>query len=219
VKADEELQADVLAELIWDPRLHGNEIGVIAKDGAVTLTGTVRSYAERRAAEQAAKRVKGIRAFAQNIEVKLPEQMSQSDEGIAERIARLLRWNSTLRNTDILAEVRRGFVTLTGEVDWPHQRQTAEQRAGELEGVIGISNSIKVREKTSALTSQEVAKQITKALHRHASVEASNIHVSVTGGKVTLNGSIPTYPERELIEDAVWATAGVKEIEDHLRVG
>jgi osmotically-inducible protein OsmY len=218
MKTDQDLKNDVLAELAWDPRLHSNEIGVIAKDGAVTLTGMVRSYAERLAAERAAKRVKGVRAIAQAIEVKLPEQIAQSDEGIAERIARLLTWNSTFRNTNVLAEVRRGYVTLTGEVEWPHQSRTAEQRVGELEGVVGIANCIKVRERTPPVTSRDVARQITRALHRHASVEASNVHVSVTAGKVTLEGTIPTYPERELVEEAVWATAGVKAIEDHLKV-
>jgi osmotically-inducible protein OsmY len=219
MKSDQELQADVLAELKWDPRVHGNEVGVIAKDGAVTLTGVVQSYAEKLAAERAAKRVKGVRAIAQDIEVKLPDETRTSDEGIAERIARLIAWTSTLRNTNVLAEVRSGYVSLTGEADHPYQKQLAARCVGELDGVIGITNDISIRARAPELHAREVVRQITRALHRHANLEASNIHVSVADGKVKLEGTIPTYPERDLVEEAVWATGGVKEIEDRLRVG
>jgi osmotically-inducible protein OsmY len=217
--SDEELQADVLAELKWDPRVHGNAIGVIAKDGAITLTGVVESYAEKIAVERAAKRVKGVRAIAEDIEVKLPDEMSSSDEGIAERIARLVAWTSTLRNAKVLAEVRKGYVTLSGEVDHPYQKQIVAQRVGEIDGVTGLTNDIKVRASPSEVHARDVVRQITRALHRHASIEASNIHVSVADGKVKLEGTIPTFPERELVEEAVWATAGVKELDDNLRVG
>lgn len=219
MESDQALQADVLAELKWDTRLHGNEIGVTAKGGAITLTGTVETYAERLAAEQAAKRVKGVRAIAQEIEVKLPEELRVTDEGVAERIARLLAWTSSLRDTNVLAEVRNGFVTLTGDVDFPHQKQAAERRVAELDGVVGIANHIGIRERGPELNTRDVVRRITRALHRHASIEASNIHVSVTKDRVKLEGTIPTYPERELVEEAVRATPGVKEIENHLRVG
>lgn len=219
MKSDQELQADVLAELKWDPRVHGNEIGVIAKDGAVTLTGVVQSYAEMIAAEAAAKRVKGLRAIAQNIEVKLPEEPRAGDEGIAERIARLITWTSTLRNANVLAEVRRGYVTLTGEVDYPYQKQLVANRVAELDGVSGISNNIKFRQAPAEVQARDVVRQIMRALHRRANIEASNIHVSIADGRVKLEGTIPSYPERELVEEAVWAAGGVKTIEDHLRVG
>jgi osmotically-inducible protein OsmY len=219
MKSDQELQADVLAELKWDSRVHRNEIGVIAKDGAVTLTGVVQSYAEMLAAESAVKRVKGVRAIALDIEVKLPDETRTSDEDIAERIARLIAWTSTLRNTNVLAEVRGGRVTLTGEVDYAHQKQLAADRVGQLDGVIRITNDIRIRAPAPELQAREVVRQITRALHRHANIEASNIHVSIADGKVTLEGTIPTYPERDLVEEAVWATGGVKEIEDRLRIG
>jgi osmotically-inducible protein OsmY len=219
MKSDQELQTDVLAELKWDPRVHGNEIGVVAKDGAVTLTGVVQSYAEKLAAESAAKRVKGVRAIAQDIEVKLPDELRAGDEGIAERIARLITWTSSLRDTNVLAEVRRGYVTLTGEVEYPYQKHLVANRVAELDGVSGISNNIKFREAPAEVHTRDVVRQIMRALHRHASIEASNIHVSVANGNVKLEGTIPTYPERELVEEAVWAAGGVKAIEDHLRVG
>jgi osmotically-inducible protein OsmY len=219
MKSDQELQADVLAELKWDPRVHCNEIGVIAKDGAVTLSGVVESYAEMVAAEAAAKRVKGLRAIAQDIQVKLPDEPRTGDEGIAERIAHLVTWTSMLRDTKVLAEVRSGHVTLTGEVDHPYQKQLVANRVAELEGVSGISNNIKLRGLPAEVQARDVGRQIMRALHRHASIEASNIHVSVADGNVKLEGTIPTYPERELVEEAVWAAGGVGTIEDHLRVG
>ena len=219
MRTDRELQADVLAELAWDPQVHGNEIGVIAKDGAVTLTGVVQSYAEKAAAERAAKRVKGVRAIAQDIEVKLPDEMRESDEGIAEKFARLVAWTSTLRDTSVLAEVSNGYVTLTGEVDHPYQKQVAANRVGELDGVIAVTNDIKVRARPSDVQASDILRQITRALHRHASIEASNIHVSVENGRVTLDGTIPTYAERELVEEAASATTGVRQIDNRLRVG
>jgi osmotically-inducible protein OsmY len=194
-------------------------VRVIAKDGAVTLMGIVESYAEKIAAESAVKRVKGVLAIAENLEVKLPEEPRTSDEGIAERIARLLSWTSTLRNTAVLAEVRSGHVTLTGEVDYPYQKQFTAQRVGELDGVTGITNEIRIRPRVPELNARELVRQITRALHRQANVEASNIHVSITDGRVKLEGTIPTYPERDLVEEAVWATRGVTEVEDQLRVG
>ena len=219
MKTDRQLQADVLAELAWDSQVQSNEIGVIVKDAAVTLIGSVRSYAQKAAAERAAKRVEGVRAIAQNIEVKLPEEMRASDEGIAEQFARLAAWTSALRDTDVLATVKNGYVTLTGTVDHPHQKQIAASRVGELNGVIAVVNDIEVRSRPSEVHSSDVAKQIARALHRHASIEASNVHVSVESGKVTLDGTIPTYAERELVEEAVSATAGITEIHNHLRVG
>lgn len=218
MKTDEQLQTDVLAELKWDPRIQSNQIGVIAKDGAVTLTGIVETYSEKLAAERAAKRVKGVRAIAETIEVKLPTQMRTTDEGIAERIAQILKWNSMLRHTDIQAEVRNGHVTLTGDVDWAYQKHAAASRIEELQGVASIFNQIKLRQKTDPVGARDVQKQITSALHRHANVEASKVRVSVADGKVTLDGTIDAYCERELIEDAVWATAGVKQIVDNLTV-
>jgi len=219
MKTDRQLHVDVLAELARDPQVHGNEIGVIARDGAVTLTGAVQSYAEKVAAERAVKRVKGVRAIAQDIEVKLPDEMRESDEGIAEKFARLAGWTSALCDTNVLAEVKNGYVTLTGEVDHPYQKQVAANRVYELDGVIAVANDITVRPRPSEVHARDVVRQITKALHRHAGIEASNIHVSIENGTVTLHGSIPTYAERELVEDAVSATIGVETIDNQLRVG
>jgi osmotically-inducible protein OsmY len=159
----------------------------------------------------------GVRAIADDIEVKLPEQMRKTDEGIAEQAARLLNWYSTLRNMNVNAEVSSGYVILTGEVDFLYQKELAAERVGEIEGVSGVSNQITIR-RPKTVDEREVKRQIMSALHRHASVGASRIHISVADGKVTLDGTVDAYRERGLIEDAVRATEGVQDIVDNLRV-
>ncbi len=218
MKTDDQLRNDVLAELRWDPRVRGNEIGVIVKNGAVTLTGIVETYAEKLAAERATQRVDGVRAIAADIEVKLPEQLRTTDEGLAEQIALVLTWNSMLRNTAIQAQVQNGYVTLTGEVDALYQKETAARLVGELHGVAGVLDRVVVRAKHAAIEPHDVQKRIISALHRHATLEASRIAVSVKDGRVTLEGTIDGFHERELIEAAVRATAGVRQVVDNLTV-
>jgi osmotically-inducible protein OsmY len=219
MKSDDELQSDVRAALTTDGRVKGNEIGVIAKNGAVTLNGNVETYADRLAAEQAAKSVEGVRAIAQGIAVENRDEHPVTDERIAERIARLSSGDPSLRDTRVLAEVRSGFVTLTGDVELPSQKQDYEDRVAGLDGIVGISNRITIRKHEPSLKASDVVQQIVSALHRHPDVDASSIRVSVAGAKVALEGTIPTQQERELVEDAIWAMAGVDEIDNQLRVG
>jgi osmotically-inducible protein OsmY len=215
MRSDEEIRDDVIAEIEWDPRIKSTEVGVTVKDGAVTLMGTVDTYAEKLAAEQAAKRVKGVRAIAENIEVVLAPSHKATDEEIAERIAHILQWNSSIPGDDIKAEVRKGFVTLTGEVDWNFQRETAKNLISSVRGVFAVSNMIKVK---TRIQSRDVTREITRALHRNADVEASRIKVDVAGGRVTLKGDVKAWYERKLVEDAVWAAPGVTDVVDNLRV-
>ena len=217
MKTDDALRADVLAELSRSPRIRTSEIGVIVKDGAVTLSGMVHTLDEKACAERAVKNIKGVRAIADDIEVKLPAQMRKADEHIAEQISRLLTWYSSLRNMDVRAEVDDGHVTLTGEVDFLYQKSLAAERVAELESVAGISNQITIREH-HAIDQNEVKRQITAALHRHAALEASGIHISVADGKVILDGVVDACCERDLIAEAVRTTHGVREIIDNLKV-
>jgi osmotically-inducible protein OsmY len=217
MKTDAELRADVIAELKWNPRIKSNQIGVIVKDGAVTLTGMVETFAEKIHAERAAKIVKGVRAVAEDIEVKLPTQIKRTDEGIAEQAARMLTWNSTLRDTNVQAEVRNGRVILTGEVDWLYQKETAAKRVAELEGVTGVFNQITIRARKSA-DARDVKREIMSALQRHANLEASKVDISVADGKVTLEGTVDAYHDRDLIEDAARGTEGVRDVVDNIRV-
>lgn len=218
MKSDSELRLDVIAELQWDSRIKGNEIGVIVKDGAVTLTGMVESYAEKIAAERAALRVRGVRAVAEDILVRLPSRMQTTDEGVAEQIARSLRWNATLRDTNVQAEVRQGKVTLSGQVESFYQRESAAAVVEPLEGVVALVNHIVVQPPAKAPSTRDIQRQIMGALHRHATVEASKIRVSVDDGKVTLEGSIDAHCEREAVTAAVRGTLGVKDLVDKLIV-
>jgi osmotically-inducible protein OsmY len=217
MNADNELRADVLAELSRSPRIRTSEIGVIVKDGAVTLSGMVQTLDEKLCAERAVKNIKGVRAIADDIEVKLPAEMRRADELIAEQISRLLTWYSSLRNMDVRAEVDDGHVTLTGEVDFLYQKWLAAERVAELEGVARVSNRITVRERHS-IDENEVKRQITAALQRHAAVEASGIRISVANGKVILEGIVDGCRERDQIAEAVRATHGVRDIVDNLKV-
>ena len=218
MRTDLEIQADVAAELKRDARVKSTAIGVIVKDGAVTLTGMTDSYMEKMAAERAAKRVKGVRAVAADVEVRLPVQIKRTDEGIAEQIARLLSWSSAFRDTNVQAEVRNGRVTLTGSVRWLYQKDEAERRVEELDGVLAVYNQIAVTARPP-VDEREVHRHIMSALHRHATVEASKVKVSISGGTVTLDGTVGAYHEREAIENAIRTTAGVTHVVDNLHVG
>ena len=214
---DDQLRSGVLAELARNPRIGSSEIAVTVKHGAVTLNGMVLTLDEKICAERAVKNIKGVRAVANDIEVKLPDEMRRADEGIAEQIGRLLSWYSSLRNMDVKANVDDGRVTLTGEVDFLYQKALVAERVAELEGISAVSNQIKIRERR-AIDGQEVKRQIVAALHRHANIEASGIDVSVEDGEVKLEGTVGAYRERDLVVEAVRATAGVRDIIDNLKV-
>lgn len=216
-KTDDELRSDVLAELDRNPRIGNSEIAVTVKHGAVTLNGMVLTLDEKVCAERAVKNIKGVRAVANDIEVKLPDEMRKADEGIAERIGRLLSWYSSLRNMDVHAKVDDGRVTLAGQVDFLYQEALVVERVAELEGVSAVSSQIKIRER-HAIDEQEVKRQIMEALHRHANIEASGIQISIADGEVKLEGTVGAYRERDLVVEAARATAGVRDIIDNLKV-
>lgn len=215
MRTDEQIRDDIVAEIDWDPRIESTDVGVTVKNGAATLMGTVRTYAEKLAAEEAAKRVRGVRAIAEEIKVKLPSSDKATDEDIAQRIAHILQWNASIPGDAIKAEVRGGFVSLSGEVDWNYQREMARNLIAGVRGVSAVSNMIKVK---TRVQSAEVTREITRALHRNADVESSKIKVDVVDGKVTLRGDVKAWYERKLVEDAVWAAPGVTDVVDNLRV-
>ncbi len=214
-RKDADIQKDILAELKWAPEVKETDIGVIVKNGAVTMTGTVPSYFDKEAAKRAAKRVKGVRAIADEIEVKLFPEMAGTDEDIAERIARIFEWNTQIPGDDIQADVRNGAVTLSGNVDWQYQKNYAERQVEGVKGVKSVSNTINIRKRVAAY---DVKKEIIQALHRHATVEAANVNVAVVDGTVTLTGEIDNYFDMNLVENAAWAAPGVSKVVDKLRV-
>jgi osmotically-inducible protein OsmY len=214
-RKDSDIKKDILDELKWSSQVYETEIGVIVNDGAVTLTGTVPRYNDKEGAKNAAKRIKGVRAIADEIEVKLPIDMEESDEEIAHRISYILKWNSNIPGEKIQATVRQGVVNLSGEVDWGHQKNQVKKLVEDIKGVKMVFSSINLAKKT---TSKDVKHEIVKALHRHVNFEADRINVSVENGTVTLDGEVDNYFDLDLVEDAAWSAFGVTKVVDKLRV-
>jgi osmotically-inducible protein OsmY len=213
--SDLQLRQDVVDELEFEPSVHAAHIGVVANNGVVTLTGFVTSYAEKAAAERAARRVKGVTALAEEIEIRLPSDKKSSDDEIAARAVNILKWQVGLPAEQIVVKVERGTVTLTGEVDWQFQRADAEHAVHKLTGVVNVTNQIRV---ASAVRASEVKEKIQQALERNADIEAARITVHTEGGKVILSGKVRAWYERDIAERAAWSAPGVTEVQDRLTI-
>ena len=213
--SDRTLKQAVEDELEWEPSINAEHIGVTAEDGVVTLTGHVGSYAEKFTAEKAAKRVKGVRAIAQEIEIRFPNDKKTSDDQIAKRALDIIAWDSTIPKDKVQVRVQDGFVTLSGQVDWHYQRADAEHAVRKLAGITGLFNEIQVKPKVQA---SDVKLRIENALKRNADLEASSIKVSVLNGRVTLDGKVKALYERDLAERTAWSAPGVISVEDHISI-
>jgi osmotically-inducible protein OsmY len=213
IHTDEEIQKDVLAELKWDAQVQPNEIGVSVKDGVVTLTGWVDSYLKKWAAEDAAHRVGGVKAVANDIEVKLFSERTDAD--IAEAAIRALQWDASVPADKIQVTVSKGWVTLKGEVNWNFEKQDAERVVRRLTGVKGVSNLITVKPST---TPSELKKRVEDALVRNAKVDANKITVEVQNSKAILKGAIRAWVEKEEAERVAWLAPGVTSVENRITV-
>lgn len=213
MKTDSQLQQDVMDELQWEPRVDHANIGVAATDGVITLSGFASSYAEKIAAEKAARRIKGVRGLAEEIEVRLPSQAKTADPEIAKRIADIFDWSAMIPNNKIAVKVEHGWVTLTGMVDGHFQRKSAVDFASRISGVKGVSNQITVKAAPSPL---DVKDRIMAAFRRNADLDASSITVSADGNTVRLGGQVHTWYERQIAERAAWSAPGVDRIEDNI---
>jgi osmotically-inducible protein OsmY len=213
--SDESLRQSVLDELEFEPSVNATKIGVTVGNGVVTLTGHVGSYAEKIAAERTVQRVKGVRGVAEEIEVRYPSEKKNHDDEIAQRAVQIIDWDATVPSGKVTVKVEKGWVTLSGDVEWQFQRMGAETTVRKLSGVVGVTNLIIVRPRVDAIN---VKHRIEDALKRNAELEADGIRVAVTGGKVTLEGKVRAWHERGVAERAAWAAPGVIAVEDRLTI-
>ena len=216
MKNDMQLHQDIVAELTFDPRVREKEIGVAVKDGEVTLSGPVPTFADKWSAERAAERVEGVKAVANELAVAVPSGLVRSDTEIAHAVETALAWDVEVPDEDIKASVSDGWITLRGEVTWQYQRGAAERAVRNLAGVRGVSNAITGASPRDS--TYDVTESIRSALRRRAEREASHVVVQAMGDVVTLRGTVPSFAERRAIAGAAWAAPGVKEVKDELTV-
>jgi osmotically-inducible protein OsmY len=209
---DTHLKESVLAELLWEPSVSAAHIGVTARDGVVSLMGHVQTYAEKHAAETAVRRVRGVKAIADEIEVKLSFDVKRTDEDIAAAIVSRLAWDSTIPKDSVKATVHDGWVTLTGQVAWHFEHDAAAQEVRKLWGVVGVTNEIEIR---SRVNTADLSGDITRALHR-SWFDPSNVKVTADGGRVKLSGSVHSWNERSLAGNTAWAAPGATVVENDL---
>ena len=212
MKTDSQLQKDVAAELSWEPQVTASQIGVAVKDGVVTLSGEVSSYAEKWNAEHAAQRVSGVNALAVELKVKLTELGRRTDADIARSAENVLSWSTTVPE-GVKVMVENGFVTLSGNVDWQFQKASATAAVRFLLGVTGVSDQISIK---PTLQVGAVKADIEAALKRAAIADANKIHVAVHGSDVTLTGKVQGWSERETATTSAWGTPGVRSVVDKM---
>lgn len=215
MKTDSQIQQDVMDELQLEPRVDHANIGVAVKDGVVTLSGFVQSYASKIAAEKATRRVKGVRGIAEEIEVRFGSDPKTADPEIAKRIADMFDWSVTIPRNKIEVKVEHGWVTLSGKVDYHFHRQSAKDLVARINGVKGVTNLIEVKTVPSSF---DVKDRIVAALKRSADLDARAINVVTDGDTVRLGGKVHAWYERQIAERAAWAAPGVNKVVDNIVV-
>ena len=215
MKTDAQLQRDVQLELSWDPIVKSTDIGVIVKDGVVTLTGALTSYAEKHAIEQAVQRVHGVKAVAVDMHVHLVPALERGDADIALAARRALDWSVLVPDAQVQITVEKGWLTLTGDVAWAYEREAAERCVRDLIGVVHVNNLIAVK---PSVQPDGVAKGIHDALERQAEREAKHIQVVVDGSFVTLKGKVRSNAERTAAQGAALPAPGVTAVVNELIV-
>lgn len=215
MKNNQELQTDVQNAIKWEPLLNAAEIGVTAKDGVVSLTGVVDSYAKKMEAENAAKKVIGVKALVEKIEVKFPNTWSKTNAEIANEVLTGLNNNWAVPNDKITVKVEDGWVTLEGELPWHYQKEAAKDAVNYLMGVKGVTNNIKIKSESHDEIEQ---KDVEDAISRSWSVDDSDINVSVSGTTVTLTGTVDSWYQKEEAGRIAWKTSGIWNVKNELVV-
>lgn len=211
--SDLSLRKTILEELEFKPEIDSASIGVAVDNGVVTLSGHVSSYAQKVSAERAVKGINGVRAVAEEIQVRLEKGAGTADDTIATRALNIISWSADIPDGDIQVIVQNGWITLEGEVDWQYQKETVERAVRKLSGVVGVDNRLTLVPRVDVV---DIQHRIEEALKRNAEVDASDIHVKVDGDVVRLEGKVHLWRERRIAERAAWSVPGVREVDDHL---
>lgn len=215
MKTPGELKTDVLDELAFEPSLDEAGIGIAVNDGVVTLTGHVKNYAEKMAAERAAKRVHGVHGIANDLKVELWPGFRHDDTDVAQAAVNALRWNTWLPEGAVTVVVKNGWVTLDGSVPWQYQKLEAERGVAHLRGVKGVTNQVAV---TAPVQATQVERRVQSAFQRAASLDARQVHVETAGNTVILRGTVRSWAEHEDAERAAWSVPGVTGVRNELQI-
>lgn len=215
MKTDVQIQKDVMDQLKWDPLLNAAEIGVAVKNGIVTLSGMVDSYARKTAAESAAKKVSGVRAVAEDIQVGMSPAFRRTDTEIAQAVLSALKWDALVPDENIRIKVENGVVTMEGEVQWDYQRTAAKHDVENLTGVLRINNLVTLK---PVVIAGNVKQKIMAAFSRAASIDAEKVSIQLNGSKVILTGTVRSFAEMDDAVNAAWGAPGVTTVDNRLEV-
>lgn len=215
MRSDAQIQKDVMAELKWQPSLSSAEIGVAVKNGVVTLSGQVNSFIKKATAERAAKNIAGVKAVAEDIEVRSTSSLAKSDTEIAAAILKALEWNSAVQHERIKIKVENGVVRLDGEAEWDFQRTQAKKAIEKLDGVKMVLNFITLKPHAEPL---DIQQKIEAAFKRSATIDSKKVNIDVIGSKVVLHGKVRSFAEKQDAENAAWAAPGVLIIDNQLEI-